>query len=269
MKLMIIGFLSVVAFVACGDVPPPFNKVIDGKNCYCREKECTDVSCEEKNCVCLVKAIKGLQNQKDGKYPKKWLSAYLQLVQERCLCIQGCQNICNPNEFIECSSAAFDRFQCRYQKWLHGIAGDEGYEEFVSDINKILTDCINKDCKPICSGDGDCNPFFIPTKDCLNTKKCVTKGILQLAKKLEDESAAELLKDFKIYSEAYYNQIQICEESKKPTQRAICLDIARSEIERSLQVLLEQLVKSVGSCSAVSIVSALKQLVAECASKKK
>jgi hypothetical protein len=268
MKLTSVVFLSIVALVAC-NVPEPFNSPVTGKNCVCREKECTDVSCEEKNCLCLVKAIRGLQNQKDCKYSKKWLSSYLQLVQERCLCIKGCQNICNPGEFVDCSSAAFDRFQCRYQSFLSEIVKENGANEFLADINGIVTDCINKDCKPICSGDGDCNPFYIEPKDCGCTKNCVRNFILQLVKSLHDEDAAEYVNDFEIYCGAYYDQYQSCKKNPKPAQQQICLNISKSEIDRSLDDLKEQLVKAVGACSAISIVSALKQGVAECALKKK
>lgn len=264
MKLTLILFLSVVTLVAC-TVPEPFNK---GKNCVCHEKTCTDVSCEEKNCLCIVKTIKALQSQKDAKYPKKWLAAYLQLVQERCLCIQGCQKICSPSEFVICTSAAFDRFQCKYQKWLEGIIGDKGYDLFAKDINNLIADCLNKDCKPICSGDGDCNPFYIEPKDCGCTQKCVEQFILGLIKDLKDDDAAESLKFALPYIKAYYLQLQKCYKNTNPGQQKMCITIARSEIDRILQELREDLIKSSGSCAAIGIMSAIFQGVAECALKK-
>lgn len=56
MKSTIIVLFSIVALVACS-IPPEFTKKPGNKkgvNCICREKECTDVSCEEKNCLCSV-----------------------------------------------------------------------------------------------------------------------------------------------------------------------------------------------------------------------
>lgn len=53
MKLIIV-LLSVFTIASC-TVPSVFLKPgANGKNCFCKEKECTDVSCEEKNCLCLV-----------------------------------------------------------------------------------------------------------------------------------------------------------------------------------------------------------------------
>lgn len=63
MKITLIVFLSVITLVAC-TVPAPFKSSKSSKpkgkgkeNCICREKECTDVSCEEKNCLCLVVSV--------------------------------------------------------------------------------------------------------------------------------------------------------------------------------------------------------------------
>lgn len=54
MKLIILLF-SVFAVVYCNkNIPSVFTKGAAGQNCFCKEKECTDVSCEEKNCLCLV-----------------------------------------------------------------------------------------------------------------------------------------------------------------------------------------------------------------------
>lgn len=54
MKLSCVLLLSVITLVSC-TVPSVFLKPgKNGKNCICREKECTDVSCEEKNCLCSV-----------------------------------------------------------------------------------------------------------------------------------------------------------------------------------------------------------------------
>lgn len=54
-KMKLIVLLSVIAIASC-TVPSVFlNPNATGKkNCFCKEKECTDVSCEEKNCLCLV-----------------------------------------------------------------------------------------------------------------------------------------------------------------------------------------------------------------------
>lgn len=58
MKLTIFVLLSVMTLVSCS-IPEVFLKSVEGKgqNCYCREKQCTDTSCEEKNCICLVVSV--------------------------------------------------------------------------------------------------------------------------------------------------------------------------------------------------------------------
>lgn len=61
MKLTIFVLFSVVTLVACSydSIPAVFRKSVSGKgtNCWCRQKTCTDVSCEEKNCICLVVSV--------------------------------------------------------------------------------------------------------------------------------------------------------------------------------------------------------------------
>lgn len=67
MKIILVVFLSAFTLVACS-VPEVFVKSQatatatantqttkpPGSNCICKKKECTDVSCEEKNCLCMV-----------------------------------------------------------------------------------------------------------------------------------------------------------------------------------------------------------------------
>lgn len=65
MKLTLVVFLSAFTLVAC-NVPEVFvtshttatattgTTKPKGKNCICTKKECTNVSCEEKNCLCMV-----------------------------------------------------------------------------------------------------------------------------------------------------------------------------------------------------------------------
>lgn len=58
MKLSIVILLAIVTVVTCSTSlsSVQFRKIVSGKgeNCICREKQCTDVSCEEKNCICVV-----------------------------------------------------------------------------------------------------------------------------------------------------------------------------------------------------------------------
>lgn len=272
MKITLIVFLSVITLVACS-IPAPFKSSKTskpkGKNCVCREKECTDVSCEEKNCLCVVKAVKQLQNNKDAKYPKKWLAAYLQFVQERCLCINGCQKICSPTEFIECSSAAYDRFLCKYQTWVDGVINDKGFDLFNEDIKRLNAECINKDCKPICSGNGDCNPFYVRPKDCGCTKGCVIKLVKSIAALLKDREVKDELEEFEIFLSPYYDSLLSCYHLTNPKSQAACIDAAHDEIDRALKNLFESLVRIAGPCTAISILSTIKQGAIECAYKKK
>lgn len=54
-KMKLIVILSLCTIASC-TVPSVFlNPRATGKKiCFCKEKDCTDVKCEEKNCLCLV-----------------------------------------------------------------------------------------------------------------------------------------------------------------------------------------------------------------------
>lgn len=285
MKVTLIVFLSALTLVAC-NVPEVFTSSYakasasatatakagskpPGKNCICNKKDCTNVLCEEKNCLCVVKAIQNLLDNKDVKYPKKWLSTYRQLVQERCLCIQGCQNICSPPEFIQCSSAAFDRFICKYQAFAEGIAGEKGFDSFNEDIKRANAECINKDCKPTCSGNANCNPFLTQPANYRSTKACIIKLVQSLGNLLTNKDVKEELEAFEIFCIGYYQQMGDCAELKNSKSQEACRDASKAEIQRSLQILLDNLIKIVGQCSSVSIVSTIKQGAIECIYKKR
>lgn len=125
MKFTIIVLLSVVSLVVCS-IPDAFKQSGSGKgeNCVCREKSCTDASCEAKNCHCMLvsvgsfhvefkeslllfhnisfaifqKGIERLKQQEDNDYESKHLDYYHLLIQERCSCVKGCEQVCSPDE---------------------------------------------------------------------------------------------------------------------------------------------------------------------------
>ncbi|XP_055304974.1 uncharacterized protein LOC129569823 [Sitodiplosis mosellana] len=262
MKITLIVFLSLVTLVICGDNPPK-------DKCVCTERQCTDTSCEDKHCLCIIKAIKNLLAQPHLNYPKKWLEFYLKIIQERCLCIRRCQTICSPKELIECTTHAFEVFYCKFHKWLAGISGDKGYKDFIKDIQHILRTCLNKDCKPICSGDDGCKAFNIKPKDCGCTKRCVVKFLQDFAKSLENEFAKDSISNLALYASAFYDQRMNCEHIKNENQRELCIETAEREINRIRDAIKDELITELGVCRAIGIMSAVDQGIGGCAFEKK